>query len=140
MQAQEIQTNAKHLFRSTEIIMNKAFEDIQATSKEGFEVCVTSATVLSKGMQDIATETAEFSAKSFEKGTAAVETLMAAKTFDKVIEAQQGIAKQAYEDFIGQMTKVGEMYTASATEAFKPVEAQLAKFAPAASAKKTAGK
>ncbi len=120
--------------------MNKAIEDIQASSKEGFEACVSSATVMSKGMQDIAAETAEFSTKSFEKNTAAIETLMAAKTFDKVIEAQQVIAKQAYEDFMGQMTKVGEMYKATATEAFKPVEVQLAKFAPAAVAKKASGK
>lgn len=123
-----------------EIIMNKAFENIQATSKEGFDACVNSATVMSKGMQDIATDSAEFSAKSFEKGTAAVETLMAAKTFDKVIEAQQSLAKQAYEDFMGQMTKVGEMYKVSATEAFKPVEAQMSKFATAATPKKAASK
>jgi len=120
--------------------MNKSFEDIQATGKEGFEACVASATVMTKGIQDIATETADFSSKSLEKGTAAVETLMAAKTFDKVIEAQQEIAKQSYEDFIGQMTKVGELYKASAIEAFKPVEAQLAKFATVATPKKTAGK
>jgi len=120
--------------------MNKEFENIQATSKEGFEACVNSATVLSKGMQDIATETAEYSAKSFEKGTAAVETLMAAKTFDKVIEAQQSFAKQAYEDFISQATKIGEMYKTSATKAFKPVEDQMSKFAPAATTKKPAAK
>lgn len=120
--------------------MNKAFEALQATSKEGLEACVNSASIMSKGMQDIATETAEFSAKSFEKGTAAVETLMAAKTIDKVIEAQQDIAKSAYEDFISQMTKVGEIYKASATEAFKPVEAQLSKFTSAATPKKAAAK
>ena len=120
--------------------MNKAFENIQTTSKEGFEACVNSATVMSKGMQDIAAETADYSAKSFEKSTAAVETLMAAKTFDKAIEAQQNFAKQAYEDFIGQMTKVGEMYKTSATQAFKPVEDQLSKFATAATPKKAASK
>ena len=115
--------------------MNKAYENIQAAGKEGFETCVNSATIMAKGMQDIATETADFSSKSFEKGTAAVETLMAAKTFDKVVEAQQNFAKQAYEDFMGQMTKVAEIYTASATEAFKPLEAQMSKFAPAAAKK-----
>ncbi len=120
--------------------MNKAFQDIQETSKEGYEACVSCATVLSKGMQDIATETAEFSTKSLEKSTAAVETLMAAKTFDKVIEAQQEIARSAFEDFYAQATKVGEMYKASASQAFKPVETQLAKFSPAAAAKKTSGK
>lgn len=120
--------------------MNKAFENIQASGKEGFEACANSASILSKGMQDIATETADFSTKSFEKSTAAVETLMAAKTYEKAIEAQQTFAKQAFEDFIGQMTKVGEMYKASATEAFKPVEDQISKFSPAATAKKTAAK
>ncbi len=120
--------------------MNKTFENLQTSSKENFDACVNSATVMSKGMQDIAAETADFSAKSFEKGTAAVETLMAAKTFDKVIEAQQDFARSAYEDFIGQMTKVGEMYKASSTEAFKSVEDQMAKFAPAATTKKTAAK
>ena len=120
--------------------MNNTFENIQASSKEGFETAVNSTTVLSKGMQDIAEKTAEFSAKSFEKSTTAVETLMAAKTFDKVIEAQQEFAKSAYEDFMAQAAKVGEMYKASATEAFKPVEAQFAKFATAASPKKAAAK
>lgn len=119
--------------------MNKAFETLQTAGKEHVESCVNCATILSKGMQDIATETAEYSAKSFEKGTAAVETLMAAKTFDKVVEAQQKIATEAYEDFIGQMTKVGEMYKTSATEAFKPIEKQMAKYTPAA-VKKTAAK
>jgi len=120
--------------------MNKAFENVQAGSKEGYEACVNSATVMSKGIQDIAAETADFSAKSFEKSTAAVETLIAAKTFDKVVEAQQNFAKQAYEDFIGQMTKVGEMYKTSAAEAFKPVEDQMSKFATAATPKKAASK
>jgi len=120
--------------------MNKAFENIQATSKEGFEAYINSATVMSKGIQDIAAETAEYSAKSFEKSTQAVETLMAAKSFDKAIEAQQDFAKQAFEDFIGQMTKVGEMYKTSATKAFKPVEDQLTKFATAATPKKAATK
>jgi len=120
--------------------MNKTFENIQATSKEGFETCATSATVLSKGMQDIAAQSAEFSTKSFEKGTAAVETLMAAKTFDKAIEAQQEFAKSAYEDFMAQAAKLGEMYKASATEAYKPMEAQIANFATAATPKKAAAK
>ena len=113
---------------------------MQATSKEGFETCVNSATVLSKGMQDIAAQSVEFSAKSFEKSTAAVESLMGAKTFDKVIEAQQEFAKSAYEDFMAQAAKVGEMYKSSAAEAYKPMEAQAAKFAAAATPTKAASK
>ncbi len=111
--------------------MNKSFQDLQEASKKGFEDFANSATVLTKSMQDIAADTAEFSSKSFEKSTAAMETLMAAKTVDTAVEAQQAFAKTAYEDFMSQMTKVGEMYKASATEAYKPFEAQMAAFKPA---------
>jgi len=117
--------------------MNNSFQEMQEASKKGFEDLTNSTTVLTKGLQDIAADTAEYSSKSFEKGTAAIETLMAAKTMDKAVEAQQTFAKSAYEDFISQMTKVGEMYKASATEAYKPFEAQMAAFS-APKAKKSA--
>ncbi len=111
--------------------MNNSFQEIQDNSKQALENITNSATAFSKGLQDIAADNAEFSSKSFEKGTAALETLMAAKTMDKVVEAQQTFVKSAYEDFISQMTKVGEMYKAAATEAYKPFEAQMAAFTPA---------
>ena len=119
--------------------MNKQFEEFQVMGKENLDAIISGATAASKGFQEIATESVEFSRKSFEKGNAAVETLMGAKTFEKVIEAQQEIARSAYEDFIGQMTKIGEIYTRTAKEAFKPVEAQIAGLTKAAS-KQTAGK
>ncbi len=112
--------------------MNKSFQDIQDASKENLEQLSTSAAVFSKGLQDIAADSAEFSSKSFEKGTAAIETLMASKTVDTAVEAQQAFAKASYDDFISQITKVGEMYKAAATEAFKPLEASMAAFTPAA--------
>lgn len=115
--------------------MNKTFEDLQATARENYDAFINSATIASKGAQEIATETAEFASRNVEKGTAAVEKLMAAKTFDKIVEAQQEIVKQAYTDLNDQMVKFGEMYKASATEVLKPFEAQWAKFAPVAGKK-----
>ena len=115
--------------------MTNSFQDLQDNSKKALEDMTNSATVFSKGLQDIAADTAEYSSKSFEKGTAALEALMAAKTMDKAVEAQQTFAKSAYEDFISQMTKVGEMYKTAATEAYKPFEAQMAAFTPATTKK-----
>ena len=82
------------------------------------------ATALTKGFQEIATEVADYSRKSFEESTAVVEKAFAAKSFDKAIEVQTDFAKGAYEAYVGQIAKIGEMYMNTAKEAYKPFEGQ----------------
>lgn len=108
--------------------MIKSFEEFQVFGKEGMEAYVASATAFTKGLQTIAAETADYSRKSFEKGAAAAEKVMAAKSIDKAMEAQQGYAKDAYEALVGQMNKIGELYVATAKEAYKPFESQISQF------------
>ena len=108
--------------------MMKSFEEFQTFGKDGFEAYAASSTALTKGMQAMAQETAEFSRKSFEKGTAAFERLTAAKSVEKAMEAQQAFAKESYDAFIAQMTKMNELYVNTAKEAFKPFEASMAAF------------
>ena len=108
--------------------MMKSFEEFQSFGKDGFEAYVASSSALTKGFQAIAQETAEFSRKSFEKGSSAFEKLSTSKSFDKALEVQQAIAKENYESLVAQMTKLNEMYIATAKEAFKPFEASLAAF------------
>ena len=86
---------------------------------------------VSKGWQTIATEFADYSKKSFEDGSAALEKLFGAKTLEKAIEVQSEYAKTAYEGFVAQATKIGELYTDLAKETYKPLEGMLAKAAPA---------
>ncbi|MCA3572933.1 MAG: phasin family protein [Aestuariivirga sp.] len=108
--------------------MMKSFEEFQTFGKDGFEAYVASSTALTKGMQAMAQETAEFSRKSLEKSTAAFEKLTAAKSMEKALEAQQAFAKESYDAMVAQMTKLNELYISTAKEAFKPFEASLAAF------------
>jgi phasin family protein len=116
--------------------MFKSFEDVQNLSKENLEACTASAAALTKGMQSIAAESVDFSRKSFEKSSELMEKVVASKSFDKAIEVQTGFAKEAYEAYMSQMTKMGELFAATAKDAFKPFEASMAKVAPKASAAK----
>lgn len=113
---------------STEITTMKSFEDMQVFGKEGFEAMVASSTAMTKGMQAIAQEVADYSRKSVELGQGAFEKTTAARSFERVVEVQQGYAKEAYEAFVAQATKIGEMYSAAAKEAYKPYEATFAAF------------
>jgi hypothetical protein len=71
-------------------------------------------------------DVADYSRKSFEKSSQAFQTATAAKSLDKVIEVQQSYAKEAYESFLGQVNKVGELYLAAAKDAYKPFESKFA--------------
>ena len=108
--------------------MMKSFEEFQTFGKDGFEAYVASSTAVTKGMQAMAQEAADFSRKSFEKSTSAFEKLAGAKSFEKAVEAQQAFAKESYDSMVAQMTKMNELYINAAKEAFKPFEASMAAF------------
>ena len=103
------------------------FEDYQKTSKEQLEAVQAAAAEVSKQLQAIAAETTEYSKKSVESGSVFVEKLLGVKKLDEAIALQQEFAKTSYEGFVAQATKLGELYTAAAKEAFKPVEGAIAK-------------
>ena len=107
--------------------MVKNFEDLQQVGKENVDVAMKSFGALSKSGQAIAVEFADYSKKSFEDGTAALEKLFGVKSFEKAIEVQTDYAKVAYEGFVAEATKLGELYADLAKEAYKPFESLLAK-------------
>jgi hypothetical protein len=102
--------------------MVKSFEDLQAVGKENVDATLKSFGALSKSGQAIAVELADYSKKTFQDGSAALEKLFGAKSLDKAIEIQTEYAKTAYEGFVAEATKLGELYTDLAKETYKPVE------------------
>ncbi len=106
----------------------KNFEDMQNFGKEGFEAWVASATAMTKGYQAVAQEVAEFSRKSLELSTQTFEKAVTARSIERVVEVQQGYAKEAYEAAVAQANKLGELYAAAAKDAYKPFEASFAAF------------
>jgi hypothetical protein len=61
---------------------------------------------LPKTVQAIATELADYSKRSYENNTKAVEKLFGVKSLDKAIEVQSECAKTIYEDYSAQVTKL----------------------------------
>lgn len=106
------------------------FENIQKIGKDNVDAALKSFGAVSKGAQAIAVETADYAKKSFEQGTAALEKLVGVKSLDKAIEIQTDYLKASYEGFVAQSSKVGEIATGIAKEAFKPYEGFAAKQAP----------
>ena len=104
-------------------------DQVQRAGKDGFDAAVSSFGEANKGFQAIAAEIAAYSKKSFEDGTRAFEQLIGAKSFEQVWEIQSQYAKKAFEAYVTQASKIGEMYVGLARNAYQPVEQAAAKTA-----------
>jgi len=103
------------------------FDEVQKAGKENMDLAMASMAAMSKGVQALAMETQDYSKKAMETGSAAMEDLLAAKSLDKAVEVQSDYMKSAYEAFVGQATKVNEMFVDLAKESYKPYEGVFAK-------------
>ena len=111
--------------------MVKNFEEMQKVGQENANATMKSFGVVSKGVQAIATEVADYSKKSFEEGTQAFKQLLGTKSVEKAIELQQVYFKTACEGFVTQATKIGALYANLVKETYKPFEGYVAKITPA---------
>ena len=107
--------------------MFENFETIQKLNKDNADIALKSFGAVSKGVQAIAVEFADYSKKSFENGTSAFEKLAGAKSLDKAIEVQTDYFKTAYEGFVAEATKIGELYAELYKDTYKPFESIVAK-------------
>ena len=105
-----------------------AFDMSRDFGKDNIDVALKSADAVSKGMQAMAVEAVDYSKRSFDASGAAVEKLLAAKSLDKAVEVQSEIVRSAYEDYVGQMTRMSEIVTGMAKSAYQPYEAFFGKF------------
>jgi hypothetical protein len=71
----------------------------------------------------------DYSKKTFEDSTRAFEQLVGAKSFEQAWEIQSQYAKRAFDAYVAQASKIGEMYVDLARNAYQPVEQAAAKTA-----------
>jgi hypothetical protein len=107
--------------------VQKFGEEFQRVGKNGFDAAVSSFGEMNKGLQAIAAEVTGYSRKAFEDGTRAFEQLLGAKSFEQVIQIHSEYTKNAYDTYIAELSKLGEMYAGLTRNAYKPVEQAAAK-------------
>ena len=109
--------------------MVRNIDDVQKLGKDNMDATLKSFGAVSKSLQANTVEIADYSKKVFEQTAAATEKLIGAKSLDKAIEVQTDYAKTAYEGFVAEASRLGELYTDLAKEAYKPFETHFGKVA-----------
>src|SRR5215204_2066778 len=107
--------------------MVKDMDELQRFGKDNMDLTMRSFGAVSKSAQAIAVEVTDYSKKSFEQSSQALERLFGAKSLDKAIEVQSEYAKTAYEGFVAQAGKLGTLYAELAKESYKPLEGYFAR-------------
>jgi phasin family protein len=102
-------------------------EEMQKFGKDNMEMAMNSFGAFSKTAQAFAVEIADYSKKSFEGSAAAWEKLVGAKSLENALQIQSEYLKSSYEDFVAEMTKLGELYADLTKETYKPFESAMAK-------------
>src|SRR5882757_9567074 len=100
------------------------FQEVEKMSKATMEATTKAFGTLSKNTQAITAEMTDYSKRSFENSTKAMEKLFSAKSLDKAFEVQTEYAKSIFDDYSAQLTKLGQLYADLAKDTFKPLEAQ----------------
>ncbi|MCW0233398.1 MAG: phasin family protein [Ferrovibrio sp.] len=101
------------------------FEDAAKMGKDQVEACVTAGNVATKGFETINAEVMAFTKTQIEDQISAAKAMMGAKTLQELIELQNGFAKSAFEAYTAHTTKLSEVATKVAQDAFAPINAQV---------------
>src|ERR1700733_5835616 len=104
-------------------------EQMQKFSQDSMETAMSSFGTMSKSAQAIAAEVADYSKKSIEGSAAAWERLLASKSLETAMQVQSEYLKSSYEGFVAEATKLGDLYSDLAKEAYKPFQGAMAKAA-----------
>lgn len=107
--------------------MFKTVEDMQKYGQDQFDAFTAVASAYTKGVQQISAESTDYTKKYFETASASAEKMVGAKSFEAAMQVQTDYAKQAYEAFMAQSKKMGDLFTALGKDTMKPVEAVVAK-------------
>jgi len=102
-------------------------EGLQSLSKQQIETATAFASTLTKGLQEMAAETADYSKHSLTAGAETMQKLLGAKSLETALQIQTDYAKSAMEGFVARSTKISEIVTKIAGEAFKPMTQAVAK-------------
>jgi hypothetical protein len=103
------------------------FDNFQNFGKQHLETVTASTSSLAKFWQAVAAESTEYSKASFGNGSAFLEKLAGAKPIEQTLQIQSEYLKTSCDGLVGYLTKVGELYSNLAKEAFKPIETAISK-------------
>lgn len=103
----------------------KALEELGELAKGNVEALVESGRIASKGIESMGQDAAEFSRLNFEKASAAVKTLTAAKSPAEFFQLQSELMSGVFDSFAKETAKQSEALLKLAGEVAQPISTRV---------------
>jgi phasin family protein len=103
----------------------KSYDHFLGYGKETVEAYVKAANAAGKGAETINGEIYAFSKHSIEESIAATKAVLGSKSIHEAIEVQTDFAKTAFDAYVGQMTKLTQLFTVTSKETFAPLQGRV---------------
>ena len=106
----------------------KGFDEMASFNKQTVDAMMQSANAASKSFESVSAELLAFQKQSIEDMMAATKATMASRSMQEIIEINTDFAKSAFDSYVGQMTKLGDLVSSAAKETFEPLNTQVSAF------------
>jgi phasin family protein len=103
----------------------KGYDAFVGYGKETADAVTKSATVAGKGIESINSEIYSYSKQSIEDAVSASKAVMGSKSVHEAFEFQTDFAKSAFEAYVAELSKIGELTTAATKDAFAPFKGRV---------------
>jgi phasin family protein len=103
----------------------KNYEDMLQFSKENVEAVVKSGSIVAKGVQDLSQSLVVMAQMSMDEQVAVGKAMIGAKSIKEVMDLSSAIAKSNFDKLMGESTKLSQLSTKLAEEAFSPLTARV---------------
>src|SRR5215469_11292675 len=103
----------------------KNYDQFLGYGKDTVEAYMKAANAAGKGVETLHHELYSYSKQSVEDSIAATKAVLGSKSVHEAFELQSDFAKSAFDTYVSQVTKLGEIMSASAKETFEPLQGRV---------------
>ena len=100
----------------------KGYDHLITFGKDNAEAVVKAANATGKGIETINSEVLAYARKSVEDSMAAAKAVLSSKTMEEAFQVQSEFGKAAYETYVDQLAKFGDMTLAIVRRAAEPLQ------------------
>ena len=126
--AEGIETTMKNGSEALKVGFEKAvknYDHILGYGKETVEAYMKAANAAGKGAETLHNEIYSYSKQSVEDSMTAVKAVLGSKSAHEAFELQTDFAKTAFDAYVGQMTKLSEIFVSASKQTFEPLQGRV---------------
>ena len=106
----------------------KNYDQFMNFSKDTAEAMIKAANAAGKGIETINGEFFAYARKSLEDSITATKAILGSKSVDEAVQLQSEFGRAAFETYVDELAKFGDLALATTKDAAMPLQARVSAF------------